>query len=136
MTKLTKKIIFDSHAILKFFQDEEGADKIEKLLVLSQQGKIASFINQINLGEIYYQTIRSLGLESAKRYLESFYQLPIKVVIPSSEIIFFASEIKAKYAISYADCFVVATAFMHEASIITGDPEFKKVENTVKIEWV
>ena len=131
-----KKIIFDSHAILKFSQDEEGADKIEKLLVLSQQGKIASFINQINLGESYYQTIRNFGLESAKRYLESFYQLPIKVVIPSSEIIFSASEIKAKYAISYADCFVVATALMHEASIITGDPEFKKVENTVKIEWV
>ena len=131
-----KKIIFDSHAILKFSQDEEGADKIEKLLVLSQQGKIASFINQINLGEIYYQTIRNFGLESAKRYLESFYQLPIKVVIPSSEIIFSASEIKAKYAISYADCFVVATALMHEAFIITGDPEFKKVENRVKIEWV
>ena len=133
---MTKKVIFDSHAILKFSQDEKGADEIEKLLVLSQQGKIESFINQINLGEIYYQTIRRLGLEPAKRYLESFYQLPVKVVIPSTEIIFSSSEIKAKYAISYADCFVVATALMHEATIITGDMEFKKVENIVKIEWV
>ena len=133
---MTKKLIFDSHAILKFSQDEEGADKIEKFLVLSQQGKIESFINQINLGEIYYQTIRKLGIEAAKRYLESFYQLPIKVITPSPEIILSASEIKAKYAISYADCFVVSTALLHNASIITGDPEFRKIEHIIKIEWV
>jgi ribonuclease VapC len=131
-----KKMVFDSHAILKFSQDEEGADKIEKFLLLSQQGKIKSFINQINLGEIYYKTIRRLGLEPAKSYLESFYQLPIQVVSPSSEIIFSASEIKAEYAISYADCFAVATALKHEASIVTGDPEFKRLKNLVKIEWI
>ncbi|HUU53185.1 MAG TPA: hypothetical protein VMW44_00925 [Candidatus Bathyarchaeia archaeon] len=36
-----------------------------------------------------------------------------------------ASEIKAKFAISYADCFAAATALKFSASIITGDPELK-----------
>lgn len=53
-----------------------------------------------------------------------------------NEIIFSASEMKAKYAISYADCFAAATALEYEASIITGDPEFKKLEDIVKIEWI
>lgn len=133
---MTKRIVFDSYAVLKFSQNEEGADRIEEILTLSQQGNIESFINQINLGEVYYKTIRRLGIEAARRYLESFYQLPIKVIPPSSEIIFSASEIKAKYAISYADCFTAATALKYEASIITGDPEFKKLEDIVRIEWV
>ncbi|MBW2341099.1 MAG: PIN domain-containing protein [Deltaproteobacteria bacterium] len=42
--------------------------------------------------------------------LEQLLELPIEVISPSSEIIMKASEIKAEYAISYADCFAVATA--------------------------
>ena len=131
-----KKVVFDSQAILKFTQDEKGADRIEEILISSQKGKLESFINLINLGEVYYIMIRRSGLEPAKRYLESFYQLAIKVIIPSEEIIFSAAEVKAKYAISYADCFVAATALTYDASIITGDPEFRKIENLIKIEWI
>ncbi|MFQ5486069.1 MAG: PIN domain-containing protein [Desulfobacterales bacterium] len=59
-----------------------------------------------------------------------------EVNIFSDDIIMSASEIKAEYAISYADCFAVATAQKLGASIVTGDPEFKKVESLVKIEWI
>jgi ribonuclease VapC len=131
-----KNILFDSHAILKFYQDEDGADKVEKLLNSSQQGNLKAYISEINLGEVYCQTIRRLGLEAAKKHLEQFFALPIQVVALSSEIILSASEIKAEYTISYADCFAVATALQLTASIITGDPEFKKVEKLVKIVWI
>jgi len=47
-----------------------------------------------------------------------------------------AAEIKAQYAISYADCFAAATAEKLSASIITGDPEFKKVESLVSVDWI
>ena len=47
-----------------------------------------------------------------------------------------AAEIKAQYAISYADCFAAATAEKLSASIITGDPEFKKVEHLVSVDWI
>ncbi|MFC1820008.1 type II toxin-antitoxin system VapC family toxin [Thermodesulfobacteriota bacterium] len=131
-----KNILFDSYAILKFYQDEDGADKVEKLLISIRQGALKAFISEINLGEVYYMTIRRLGLALAKPYLEQFFELSIKVVPPSSDIILSASEIKAEYAISYADCFAVATALRVEASIITGDPEFKKVDRLVKIDWI
>ena len=131
-----KRILFDSHALLKFSQDEEGADKVEQFLLYSLNRKLKAYLNEINLGEIYYISIRRLGLESAKLYLEQLLDLPIDIVSPSSEIIRGAAEIKAQYAFSYADCFAVATALKYSASIITGDPEFKKVDHIVTIEWL
>ena len=131
-----KRILFDSYAILKFYQDEDGADEVERLLVSTHRGDVSGFMSEINLGEVYYMTIRRLGLEQAKEYLEQFYELGVEVVSPSSDIILAASEIKAEYAISYADCFAVATARIRDASIATGDPEFKKVEGMVRVIWI
>ena len=131
-----KNILFDSYAILKFYQDEDGADEVEKLLVSSQRGDLVSYISEINLGEVYYKTIRRLGLMSARNHLEQFFELPLQVIPPSWEVILSASEIKGEFAISYADCFAVASALKVAASIITGDPEFKKVEHLVEIVWI
>lgn len=129
-----KRILFDSHAILKYSQDEKGADKVEQFLLSSLNRKLKAYLSEINLGEIYYITIRRLELESAKLYLEQLLDLPIAIISASSEIIREAAEIKAQYAISYAGCFAVATALKYSASIITGDPEFKKVDHIVTIE--
>ena len=131
-----KNILFDSYAILKFYQDEPGADKVEKLIISANQDDTCAYISEINLEEVYYKTIRRLGLEPAKNLLEQFFELPVQVISPSTDIILSASEIKAEYAISYADCFAAATAIQFSATIITGDPEFKKITQLVKIEWV
>jgi len=47
-----------------------------------------------------------------------------------------AARIKAGHALPFADCFAVATARKNNAVILTGDPEFKKVEPLVEIEWI
>ena len=78
-----KNILFDSYAILTFYQDEDGADKVEKFLTSSRQGNLQGYISEINLGEVYYKTIRRLGLEPAKRQLEYFYELyPSRLFLP------------------------------------------------------
>ena len=74
-----KSILFDSHAILRFYQDEVGADTVEKYLISSRQGKVKSFISVINLGEIYYLTIRRIGLAPAKIQLEQFFVKSMKL---------------------------------------------------------
>ena len=93
-------------------------------------------MNQINLGEVYYKTIRTVGLREAKKFLENFSRLPLSIILPDSELIWKAAELKAEYSISYADCFAAATALRYEASILTGDPEFKKLGSLVPIEWL
>jgi ribonuclease VapC len=131
-----RDIVLDSHAVLKFAQDESGANKVEQFLTASQEGRIRAFMCEINLGEIYYITIRMMGVDPAREFLEQFYDLPIELVPASWGIIASASEVKAKYALSYADCFAVACALDRGASVVTGDPEFKKVERMVEIDWI
>lgn len=131
-----KRILFDAHAILKWTQKERGYQKVKSLLVACREQSALGYMNQINLGEVYYKTIRSSGLEEAKKFLENFFRLPLSIILPDSELIWKASEIKAEYAISYADCFAAATALRYEAAILTGDREFKKIESFVAVEWL
>ncbi len=105
-----KRILFDAHAILKWTQKERGYQKVKSLLIACRNQSARGYMNQINLGEVYYKTIRAVGLEEAKKFLENFSRLPLSLVLPDSELIWKTSEIKAEVPISYADCFAAAPA--------------------------
>lgn len=53
-----KRILFDAHAILKWTQKEKGYQKVKSILVECRNQSVLGYMNQINLGEVYYQTIR------------------------------------------------------------------------------
>ena len=55
---MTAGYLFDSHALLAFFQKEEGAEIVAKILRESVKQQLDQFINVINLGEIIYMTKR------------------------------------------------------------------------------
>jgi len=131
-----KRILFDAHAILKWTREEPGYKKVKSLIISCRDKLAIGYMNQVNLGEVYYKTIRAVGIERAKGFLENFSQLPINIVLPDTDLIWHACEIKAEHPISYADCFAAATALRYDAVIITGDPEFKKIEKIVSVEWV
>jgi predicted nucleic acid-binding protein len=50
-----------------------------------------------------------------------------------TKLVISAAKIKARYALSFADCFAVATAQGENAVVLTGDPEFKNVAELVEI---
>lgn len=131
-----KRILFDAPSILRWTHKERGYQKVKSLLIACREQSALGYMNQINLGEVYYKIIRAIGLEEAQRFLENFLRLPLSIVLPDSELIWKASEIKAEYAISYADCFAAATAIRYGAAILSGDPEFKKIESLVSVEWL
>jgi ribonuclease VapC len=131
-----KPILFDSHAVLKWVQKEKGYQKVRSLLTACRDQSLKGYMNQINLGEVYYLVIRRSGLPEGRIFLENFLRLPIKMVLPDSELIWKAAEIKARHPISYADCFAAATAIRFQASILSGDPEFKKLGDLVQMEWL
>ena len=132
----TKRIILDAYAVLCYAQDEAGADHVERLLTQAQQGIVHLFITQLNLGEVYYTTIRRIGLQSADAFLASFSELPVHILEISGELIWSACRIKADHRISLADAFVVAAALQQDATILTGDPEFQSVQTLVEIQWL
>ena len=128
--------IFDSHALLKLFQQEKGYERIVHLLEDIKKTGVVKYINVINLGEIIYSTKREFGDQKKLEILANIERLHFTVLPVSNKLVFQAAEYKAQYSISYADCFVLASATEHKAAIITGDPEFKKVEHLVEIVWI
>jgi ribonuclease VapC len=128
--------IFDSHALLKFFQKEKRHEKVAHLLGEIKQTGVAKYINAINLGEIIYSTKREFGDQKKLEVLANIERLNFTILPIPNNLIFQAAEYKAQYALSYADCFALASAVEYQASLVTGDPEFKKVEHLVDIVWI
>ncbi len=128
--------VFDSHALLKFFQKEKGYEKVIRLLKEAADTEVRKYINAINLGEIIYSTKREFGDQKKLEVLANIERLNFMILPIPNGLIFQAAEYKAEYSISYADCFALASAVELSASIVTGDPEFKKVEHLTDIVWV
>ena len=94
-------------------------------------------MNELNAGETYYIIARLRGEEQAGHFLEVILPtLPIKILSNDFRRVIEASRLKAGYPISFVDCFAVATALAEKAVILTGDPEFRKVEGLVEIKWL
>jgi ribonuclease VapC len=128
--------IFDSYTLLKFFQKEKGYEKIVHLIEEIKKAGATKYINAINLGEIIYSTKREFGDQKKIEVLANIERLNFTILPVSNNLIFQAAEYKAQYSISYADCFALASAIKYRAIIVTGDPEFKKVEHLVEIMWI
>jgi predicted nucleic acid-binding protein len=128
--------IFDSHALLKLFQKEKGYEKVVHLLEEIRKTGAVKYINAINLGEIIYSTKKEFGDQKKLEVLANIERLNFTILPIPNRLIFQAAEYKAQYALSYADCFALASAVEHKATLVTGDPEFKKVEHLVGIVWI
>ena len=128
--------IFDSYALLKVFQKEKGHENIVSLLGNIKKTRVTKYINIINVGEIIYTTKREFGDQKKLEVLASIERLNFTILQATNSLVYQAAEYKAQYRISYADCFVLASAIEHKATIVTGDPEFKKVKPLVKVEWI
>jgi uncharacterized protein len=46
-----------------------------------------------------------------------------------------AAMLKAQHPIAYADAFAAATAQQLQVPVVTGDPEFRRLERLVTIAW-
>jgi predicted nucleic acid-binding protein len=125
--------VFDSHALLKLFQKENGYEKVVRLLKEIRRNGATKYINAINLGEIIYSTKREFGDQKKLEVLASIERLDFTILPVPNSLIFQAAEYKAEYSISFADCFALASAIEYKAALVTGDPEFKKVEHLVEI---
>ena len=128
--------VLDSYALIAHFEDDAGGEKVRKILRAAHEGKTRLYLSVINLGEIYYNIVRERGVEKADETMFMIKQLPIGIIDVDKVITLEAAGLKAQYPIAYADCFAAALGILKKARVVTGDPEFKKVVERVKIEWI
>ena len=128
--------MLDAHGLLLFLQREGPYEAIKKHFKNAQTNGESVLINEMSVGEIYHVTARRHSLERAEAFLPLLEVLPLRVVANGMEDILRAARIKAKYAIGYTNALVVATAEKENAILVTGDPEFRVVDEIVAIEWL
>ena len=121
-------IVFDTEALLIFYLDEQGADKVKEMLEKTQNGETLGYLNIVNLTEFNYILQRrdpDVALEK-ERNLRAF-GLEIVPVL-DNELWRVAAEIKARHRISLADSFAAATAKIKGAKLVTGrDEEYRSI---------
>lgn len=130
------RIILDSCLLLSFLRKESNWQEVKNYLLRAKKGKEKIFLCWINLIEVYYKIYRKRGEIIANKTLSIIKKLPIKLVIPDEDLFIKAGWVKGNFAISLADCFIVALAKQLKATVLTGDPEFKKIVKVVKIIWL
>jgi predicted nucleic acid-binding protein len=132
-----KMYILDSYAMLCFFDKKRRSEKeaMTGYLEDAEKGRIKLYMSKINEGEVFYKLYKYLGAPIAAGFREDLKRglFPLHVVSVNDRQVEEASEIKAKYPLSYADAFCIGLAKDMNLPVITGDPEFESVRNTIKV---
>ena len=130
-----KRIVLDASALMTFFEDRPGAEKVEDLIRLGVEGKRQLLMSVVNWGEVYYSTWRAKGPGVARKVLEDIAQLPLEIVDVNLELTHAAAEFHAEYKLPYTDCFAAALAAARKASLATSDKDFAHVDKKLDLLW-
>ena len=131
-----QRSLLDSYAILALLNDEPGAQVVADLLRAGARDDDLVLMNEINVGEVYYIVAKHRSFGEAERVLRYLETLPLEIVSNGYAEVIDAARVKARFPLSYADAFAVATAIRLGVCVVTGDPEFAAVEDTVDIVWL
>ena len=138
--KRNARFCLDAFAWLAWLQDEPGAATVQRRLDEAERGDAECVTSIINLGEAYYRLVRVERREEAESLWRMALRrtLPVAVKEATRRRVRRAAELKASHAIAYADAFAVATALEFRATLLTGDPEIKRLEGEqdLEVQWL
>lgn len=128
--------VLDSFALLAYFRGEPAGMAVKELLQKAGKADKRLYMTEVNYAEAKYIILRKDGAaswEDATKILEA---LPIEFHPVTRELADLAADFKARVSFSLADAFAAALARKHKAELVTGDPEFRALENELKIKWL
>jgi predicted nucleic acid-binding protein len=131
-----KTYVLDARALMTFFEDRAGAQKVEELLAKAAETKHPLLMSVVNWGEVYYSVWRARGEKAAREKLKEIAQLPIEIVGVDMELGRLAATLKAEHNLPYADCFAGAIAQTRRATLVTSDKDFERLGGLVRTVWV
>ena len=130
--------VLDSYALLAYFRNEPGGEKVEKYLNEAAADKQELYLTNINAGEVYYMSQRKDGIAKAELAWKAMKQFPIHIIDADLDFTLSAAKLKAIYSISFADAFAAALTIKRKATLITGDDEFDALskETNFKVRYL
>jgi len=126
-----KSVVIDTEIFLRYYNDEEGADKVERILRKIDSGEFKAAISTITLSELYY----IVGRENRKFSEEIFTELinsNLEIIDLKKNTARVVGEFKLKYSkandpLPIADAIIAATAFVEKVPVLGEDEHFKKI---------
>jgi predicted nucleic acid-binding protein len=128
-----KNHVLDSTAFLALFEDEPGAETVQRLLERAKKGEIVIFISFVSFTEVFYITLREKGEKEAKKRVQLMNALAMTRVESSQELGLIAGRLKSTYRLSFADTWIAATAIFYDAILVHKDPEFEQLESKLEV---
>jgi len=136
MARKPRAIVFDSWAIMAYFEDEPSAEKVADIIAEAHEEQTPLFMSVVNAGEVWYILARRTSESEANRGVHELRQLGIEFVDADWNLAHEAAGFKSKHKMSFADCFSASLAKGKKAHLVSGDSEFKQVEKEITINWL
>lgn len=136
MAKKAKAYVLDSWAVIAYLEDEPSGEQVEEIIATAHEEQIPIYMSVVNVGEIWYTIAREVSEEEANASVKILHDLRIQFEDADWGLTQEAARLKSKNKISYADAFAAALAKTKKADLITGDNEFKPLDDEIKISWL
>ena len=120
-------VLVDSWAWIEYFKGSTPGLKAGEIIESGRK----LLLSTINISEIYFFLLRNKPAEADK--LINFVLSSSFVISIDSRIALKAAKIKQIQKLGLADAIVIATAEENNATILTGDDDFKNSKNVIYI---
>lgn len=131
-----RSIVLDSWAIMAYLEGEPAAERVAEIIADSHEDGIPLLMTVVNAGEVWYIISRRTNAAEADRTIKLLQEIGIKFVDADWPLTKIAAGFKVKGNVSYADCYAAALAKQNKATLITGDREFKQLDDEISIVWL
>jgi predicted nucleic acid-binding protein len=129
--------VLDASAVLRYIDDEAGADRVNEILVAQTQKTATVIISAVNWGEVIASLLKRYGSKAIAAARLALRDGQIEVVSATEDRAVRSAEIRFKYKIPYADAFCVELAFDSlDHVLVTADFDFKPAEQDISIEFL
>lgn len=128
--------VFDASAALALLLEQKGAEMIEDMLEKASDSDNPILISAVNWAEVLSVVGRkqgAAGLQELRRFQNA---MPIEVRSIDEEHAETAATLKNSVGLGLADAFAAALAKAEDADLVTGDREFKAVQDQLRIVWL
>jgi predicted nucleic acid-binding protein len=127
-------LVLDAHPLVVWINGEPGATEVKTILRDAAAGKVRLLVSVVNAAEVMLAQERRGGTEASHRTLDLLQELPLELVDVDLELAARAAYLKTRGGISLADCFAAALAHREGVAVLTGDPEFERVADIVRVD--
>ena len=136
MTRKAKAYVLDTWAVIAYLEDEPSAQQIADLIANAHEEAIPVYMTVVNVGEVWYTIAREISESDANSSIKELHDLRIQFRDADWELTQEAARFKSQHKMSYADCYAAALAKTTKGDLVTGDKEFKSLEDQIRIQWV